>query len=73
MPPKKIPSPMFSPTGRYIIDVSTKKDNPIFHDTYGDLTYCEIEKITSGSMSRFDSKIWAQARGFSACTKCKEI
>lgn len=72
MPPKKIPNPEFSPYGRYLIDVSTRKENPIFHDTYGDLSFCEIEKIPSGSITRFDSKIWATTRGFKSCEKCKE-
>lgn len=72
MPPPKYTKPEFSPVGRYLIDVSVRKTNPVFHDSEYLQDACHIEEIISGNMSRFNSKAWATQRGFVPCVYCKD-
>lgn len=71
MPPPKYTNPEFHPLGRYLIDVSMRKTNPVFHDSEYLQDACKVEEIISGNMSRFNAKAWATSRGFTACPNCK--
>lgn len=71
MPPPKYTKPEFHTLGRYLIDVSLRKTDPVFHDSEYLQEACKVEEIISGNMSRFNSRVWATQRGFIACGHCK--
>lgn len=73
MPPKKIPSPEFTPVGRYLLNVDERRiEGPTyFHDTENLTDLCEVVNIPTGSMSRFNNKAWAVQRGYTACEYCR--
>lgn len=75
MPPPKIPSPQFSPTGRYVLDIRERYytdliGKPVFHDSENYQEECHIELIPANYMSRFDSLGWGLRRGYARCNHC---
>lgn len=73
MPPKLPPSPEFSLTGRYVIDVSTRKENPVFHDIENAVEACGLDSVAAGNKSRFNNPRWALSRGFRQCSYCSGV
>ena len=72
MPAPKQLRPEFSPYGRYLLNVDERKTPgaTYFHDTQNSKVECCIESIPTGSVSRFNSKSWAQQRGLEPCEHC---
>lgn len=72
MPPVRIPSPQFSPYGRYLLNVDERKIEgaTYFHDTQNAKLECRIESMPTNSVSRFGNKAWAVSRGYTPCVHC---
>ena len=70
MPPAKRQKPEFSLTGRYLIDVAFRKENPVFHDTQNFKDECKIGEMATANQSRFNNLGWALQRGYVRCENC---
>lgn len=73
MPPRPIEKPEFSIYGRYLLNVDERKTpgTTYFHDTEYLQDKCGVQSVPSGSLSRFNNKVWATSRGFVQCNHCE--
>lgn len=67
--------PDFTPYGRYLIDVSSRKvtretgGSVLFHDMENLKEECEVTTLAS-LIARFNNTDWALQRGYSKCQYC---